>query len=352
MTVDSPFTPMPHEIAKAYNDPIIALVYGAVWAYSQMAQQVCNASVDTIAERISVSRKTAERKLKALCKDGYLIDLTPDVTHAPHTYICSNKVSISVSKHDGSYYTQGKSESLTSDDKVGQRVLPRSDSESSLGRSESLIKKQLQDTTKETTNSGGGFVADLPEIINAMDERGYAPLSNEQLRAIYDALAVPANETPLMWISYALDRNQQIGDKSLDCLTVVLESINTVGSLATFKQSDKPTKQGEHPAIEAYKAATGYYPRRNCQSDIISKIGDDSASVAKWGEVVKAWKLAGYKFDNYQGMFDWFETGIPTRKERNYASNKSGIIGLQEQSTKPIAPKLVFDPATGQTYAQ
>lgn len=43
----------------------------------------------------------------------------------------------------------------------------------------------------------------------------------------------------------------------------------------------------------------------------------------------------------------------PKRKERNYASNKSGIVGLQDQSYPATAtPKLVFDPATGQTYAQ
>lgn len=42
----------------------------------------------------------------------------------------------------------------------------------------------------------------------------------------------------------------------------------------------------------------------------------------------------------------------PKRKERNYASNNPGIVGLQDQPKAPKPQRQVYDPATGQTYAQ
>lgn len=216
----------------------------------------------------------------------------------------------------------------------GEQNVPMDRTKCSFPLEQNVPSNTKEDHTKNTNkdSSGGGFAADLPEIINAMDERGYPPLDNGQLKAIYDALAVPVNETPLMWFEYVLDRNQQIGDKSLDCLTLVFEGINTVGSLAKFKQSDSKVKQGEHPAIEAYKMATDYYPRRNCWKDIISTVGNDPEDVNRWGQAVAAWKLAGYKFDNYQGMFDWFANGVPDKDKAT--KTPSTVNQLVKQTAK------------------
>lgn len=299
---------------------ITASIYGVVWRYCQMERGHCNAKHSTIGERLGISGKSVQRYIKPLLDDGYLLHLNPEDTHKSHQYICSDKLD----KEELDFYAQGWTDCPPISTEGKTNSPPQVDNESTLGRTDCPPKKVVKESIKETTTKEEeGFAADFPDIINAMDERAYPPYSQAELKPVYDGLSIPEGETPIQWFEYVLDRNQQSGDKSLECMVMVFEAINLAGSLAKFKQSDRPVKQGEHPAIEAYKEVWGAYPRRNCQQDIIQEVGDNSDRLAEWGKATKAWKLAGYKFDNYKGQFDWLNNGIPTNKGDKYATNSA-----------------------------
>lgn len=74
-----------------------ALIFGVVWRHCQMKRGVCDASVPTLAELTGVCEKTVRRHLATLCTKGYLIDLTPDVRHRPHTYKDAGKIKFEIS---------------------------------------------------------------------------------------------------------------------------------------------------------------------------------------------------------------------------------------------------------------
>ena len=63
-----------------------AVVYGVIWRYCQMQQHVCRASLDTLAARTGLCKRSIIRHIKILVENGYLADLTPDLKHAPHIY--------------------------------------------------------------------------------------------------------------------------------------------------------------------------------------------------------------------------------------------------------------------------
>lgn len=68
---------------------------------------------------------------------------------------------------------------------------------------------------------------------------------------------------------------------------------------------------GGHPAIQAYHAEMGHYPRRNQTTDIIAAVGDNGR-LEEWRAVVHAWKLAGWNPYNLGGMIECFtEKRIP-----------------------------------------
>jgi len=64
-----------------------ALVYGVIWRCCQMEQNVCRASLETLAKRTRLSRSSVIRHIKTLLRQGYITDLTPNLKHAPHTYL-------------------------------------------------------------------------------------------------------------------------------------------------------------------------------------------------------------------------------------------------------------------------
>lgn len=135
------FTPILDKLVDQYG-LVTAAIYGAVWRYAQQEDGECYASLQKIADRVGVSRKTAERHIKDLCEGGYLVDLTPDLKHTSHHYAYTGKAAIS-----GTIEPEiiGETESLTSEDRLGRTESPtRSDRESYLGQTESLTKKQVK----------------------------------------------------------------------------------------------------------------------------------------------------------------------------------------------------------------
>lgn len=91
----SGFTILSDELVARYGI-ITAAVFGKTWRYCQMKNGVCEASQERIAQELGITRKTVNIHTERLVKDGYLIDLTPDVKGAPHKYADAGRVSISV----------------------------------------------------------------------------------------------------------------------------------------------------------------------------------------------------------------------------------------------------------------
>lgn len=138
---------------------IEAAVYGNVWRYCQMKDGVCRASMQTIADNLSISRRTAMRHIDALCKAGYLKDLTPDLRHKPHTYADTGKARI-VGLLSA---REGVPESHTNTVPNGGGVTEnhtRDDKESHPGVTESHTKKLPEDTIEDTSPNGACAKAD------------------------------------------------------------------------------------------------------------------------------------------------------------------------------------------------
>ena len=91
MSTSSPATP--DTFVPAFDTLIrrhggnLALVYGAMWRFAQMETGTCTASHSTIARRIGKTRQTVNTHIQTLLRLGLIVDLTPDVDGATHTYL-------------------------------------------------------------------------------------------------------------------------------------------------------------------------------------------------------------------------------------------------------------------------
>lgn len=139
-----------------------ALVFGVVWRFCQMGEaEACYASLDTIAERVGISYKSAQRHVRALCDAGYLFDATPDLRNRPHTYRDTGKASMCVTvqavgqsdlpgrSESPSTRPESPSRSVRESERVGQRVLPCSVRESD----EDTIQDTIEETSEDTTTT-------------------------------------------------------------------------------------------------------------------------------------------------------------------------------------------------------
>lgn len=102
----SGFVPVFDMLLKKYQDPLTALVFGRRWQYCRMSDGVCRASLETIADDLSISKATVMRHTEKLVEDGFLIDLTPEIRNAPHIYadagliVMKNQLSTTVSERN------------------------------------------------------------------------------------------------------------------------------------------------------------------------------------------------------------------------------------------------------------
>ena len=88
----SGFTPIFDAVITQYKDETRAAVHGAMWRFCQMQDGVCKASLSTIGELIGVDVSTVSRHAEELVKDGYFVDLTPNLRNRPHVYVDTGKV--------------------------------------------------------------------------------------------------------------------------------------------------------------------------------------------------------------------------------------------------------------------
>jgi DNA-binding Lrp family transcriptional regulator len=95
------WTPLIDALIRAYGLSVAA-VFGRMWRYCQMSDNVCKASQETIATDLGLSRMTVSQHIATLVRDGYLADLTPDVRNRPHIYADTGKVTLQSSITAGS----------------------------------------------------------------------------------------------------------------------------------------------------------------------------------------------------------------------------------------------------------
>lgn len=94
-SVLSGFTPAPDALIKKYGY-VTALIWGRVWRYCQYHDGVCRAKLETIARELNMSVRNVIRDIKELCKDGYLLDTTPNLRNRPHIYADTGKIRIRI----------------------------------------------------------------------------------------------------------------------------------------------------------------------------------------------------------------------------------------------------------------
>jgi hypothetical protein len=183
------FTPVLDNLTQEYG-LVTAAVYGTVWRYAQMEDKVCKASLEKIGKRLDLSGKTAERHIKLLCNDGYLIDLTPNLRNKPHTYAVTGKAELTgnITAHTDRESYQGQTESLT-----------RSDRESYQGQTESPLKIHSKDTEKDITPTPQKSKNDLNNLADKIakvaptDIDTVGPATRQQLKNLTVALSKKPN---------------------------------------------------------------------------------------------------------------------------------------------------------------
>ena len=90
------FTPVIDSIVKDTGSYMTALVFGRIWRYCQMKDGVCNATLETIADGLEMSRTTVMNHAKKLVELEYLEDRTPGLKNHPHTYADTGKAGLQV----------------------------------------------------------------------------------------------------------------------------------------------------------------------------------------------------------------------------------------------------------------
>jgi DnaD/phage-associated family protein len=91
----SRFTPCPDVLVEKYSHTT-ALVWGKIWRYCQMKDEVCKAAIKRLADELGLSDDTIGKHIKLLEKGGYIKDLTPDVRHKPHEYVDTGKLKLKI----------------------------------------------------------------------------------------------------------------------------------------------------------------------------------------------------------------------------------------------------------------
>jgi len=70
-----------------------AFVFGKVWRYCQMEDRVCKAAQQTIADELHISRRTVQRAIELLVKNGYLEEVN---TQTVNIYRDTGKAGLSI----------------------------------------------------------------------------------------------------------------------------------------------------------------------------------------------------------------------------------------------------------------
>lgn len=95
-TMASGFTPCPDILTTKYSHTT-SLIWGKIWRFCQMPEDVCRAAIKRIADELSLSTNTIAKHIEMLEKGGYILDKTPNLRNKPHTYIDTGKLHLKIS---------------------------------------------------------------------------------------------------------------------------------------------------------------------------------------------------------------------------------------------------------------
>lgn len=101
------------------------------------------------------------------------------------------------------------------------------------------------------------------------------------------------------------------------------------------------------PAFKIYAEESHCFALKKPQIMAIHQaVGEDSTNLERWRQVVAAWILTGYSPVNARGMLDWFQNGIPERKNGQYGekSTRSGPGGGYNGYRRPTGAELKQKP--------
>jgi len=63
-----------------------AVLLGRMWRYSQMENEICEASIETLSLECGIGIKTTKRCLYKLERYYFIVDMTPKLRYTPHQY--------------------------------------------------------------------------------------------------------------------------------------------------------------------------------------------------------------------------------------------------------------------------
>jgi DNA-binding Lrp family transcriptional regulator len=150
---------------------------------------VCGASQDKIAKELGISRRSVIRHIAILVKDEYLVDLTPEIKHAPHEYDDTGKACLKVQ------LVAGVTESHSRCDRESQLGVTESHSKIQLTR-DKLRDKDICEISVEPEPEGDDMNSDeYKKRIAAAMERGAAKQAG---RESYDLEKYPADVKELL----------------------------------------------------------------------------------------------------------------------------------------------------------
>ena len=89
------WTPLIDDMCKQHG-LVRAAVFGRVWRFCQGADNVCNASLNRIAQDLGLDRSTVLRHIESLVENGYLVKYPSPKFKQPHTYADTGKAALKV----------------------------------------------------------------------------------------------------------------------------------------------------------------------------------------------------------------------------------------------------------------
>ena len=137
-----------------------------------------------------------------------------------------------------------------------------------------------------------------------------------------------------------------VDGKPVDIVSTDLPSTDSPNTKSsTFKEATnhlpdngKHTKKSKRsnstpPSVELTRRITHRYPPKKLHGMIERAVGDDFASLLKWGRIVKEWIGSGYNPMNYTGMINVFRNGWNhhQRKEEKYVTPGVAMIMKRAQ---------------------
>ncbi len=217
----SGFTPMFDAIVNHYKDETRAAVHGAMWRFCQMEDQVCKASLNTIAELIGVDVSTVSRHAEALVQDGYFLDLTPDLRNKPHIYVDTGRV-VMVSKMTAGF-AQSKATVAESKVSIAQSKATVAESRMSKVLKKDFKKPKIKEGDKPRAPKANDFPSnvlyrevtekypkkanwhDVLKFIDGVSRRLGRQPTKDDLFPFYSAwCGIGWNEWSINWLEYAV----------------------------------------------------------------------------------------------------------------------------------------------------